>query len=107
MHNDLRDALELDEPQAHDLLIDPATLISCVVIDDQGQSWVMPYHRLGPSRFLGAKFELAFGDHVVAVTLHHEPPSVTVEQILQAVAQWRLALIADGERFQVQVQVAA
>jgi hypothetical protein len=106
MDNDLRGALELNEPQAHDLLIDPATLISCVIIDDQGQSWVMPYHRLGPSRFLGAKFELAFGDHVVAVTLH-EPTSVAAEEILQAVAQWRLALIADGERFQVQVRVVA
>lgn len=106
MHNDLRDALALDEAQAHDLLIDPATLISCVIIDDQGHSWVMPYHRLGPSRFLGAAFELAFGNHVVAVTLH-EPPSVAAEQILQAVAQWRLALIADGGRFQVQVRVTA
>jgi hypothetical protein len=104
MPTDLRDALQLDDASPADFVIEHSVLISCVVLDGDGGSWVMPYHQLGPSHFKQNAFNLPFGDHVVMVTV--QPPETEVLQsILQAVAQWRLALIANGPRFQIQVAV--
>jgi len=105
MPEDLKDALRLEGPQYHDLAIEAAgPTISCIAVDDKGDSWVMPYHLLEPSRFLHDRFELCFAGYVVNVTLR-EPDSTSLcpEDILQAVAQWRLSLIAHGERFGIQV----
>lgn len=104
MPNDLRDALQLDETPPADLVIEPSVLISCVVLDARGDSWVLPYHQLSPSRFYRNGFELAFGDHLVTVGVQ-SPDEGTLLAILQAVAQWRLALLAHGGRFDVQVLV--
>lgn len=102
----LREALQLDEASPSDFVIEHAVLISCVVIDGAGDSWVMPYHQLGPSHFQPNAFHLTFADHVVRVAVQ-DPESDLLPPILQAVAQWRLALLAHGPRFHIQVETAA
>lgn len=103
-HADLRDVLKSEEPLRQDLVIASSVLISCIAIDERDHSWVLPYIHLAPSRFMESKFELCFANVVVNVTLKNveqEP----IETILQAVAEWRLSLIAHGDRFAIQVRL--
>jgi len=103
-HSELRQVLQTDESQRHDLVISPSVLISCIAIDEQEHSWVLPYITFTPSRFMDSRFELCFSNVVVAVTVS-DADQEPLERILQAVAEWRLSLIAHGERFKIQVRV--
>jgi len=49
-----------------------------------------------------SKFELCFGDHVVIVGIN-DTERVPIETVLQAVAEWRLSLLAHGDWFSIQV----
>jgi len=49
-----------------------------------------------------SKFELCFGDHVVIVGIN-DTEHVPIETVLQAVAEWRLSLLAHGDWFSIQV----
>lgn len=100
---ELREILKSTETERQDLIISPSVLISCIAIDDQSHSWVLPYIHLAPSRFMDTKFELQFSNLVVTVTLAH-PETEPLEVILQAVAEWRLSLIASGDRFTIRVR---
>jgi hypothetical protein len=100
---ELRDILKPQDAERRDLIISNSVLISCIAIDEEDQSWVLPYIHLAPSRFMDSKFELQFSNLLVAVTLAdpvHEP----MESILQAVAEWRLSFIASGHRFKIRVR---
>jgi hypothetical protein len=103
MANELREMLKSEVPERQDLVISPSVLISCIAIDDQDHSWVLPYIHLAPSRFMDSKFELQFSNLLVAVTLP-DPEREPLEVILQAVAEWRLSLIANGDRFKIRVR---
>jgi hypothetical protein len=98
----LREALQTDEPQRNDLVVSNSVLTSCICIDEKGHSWVFPYHRISPCRFLESRFELCFGDHVVLVDIK-QTEEVAIESVLQALAEWRLSLLAHGDRFSIQV----
>jgi hypothetical protein len=98
----LRDALQTDEPQRNDIVVSNSVLTSCICIDERGHSWVFPYHRISPCRFLESRFELCFGDHVVMVAIR-ETEQVDIESVLQALAEWRLSLLAHGDRFSIAV----
>ncbi len=98
----LREALQTDEPRRNDLIVSNSVLTSCIAIDENGHSWVLPYHRIMPCRFMESKFELCFGDHVVIVGIN-DTDHVPIETVLQAVAEWRLSLLAHGDWFSIQV----
>jgi hypothetical protein len=98
----LRDALQTDEPRRNDLVVSNSVLTSCICIDEKGHSWVFPYHRISPCRFLESRFELYFGDHVVLVGIK-ETDQVPIESMLQALAEWRLSLLAHGDWFSIKV----
>jgi hypothetical protein len=49
-----------------------------------------------------SKFELYFGDHVVVVEIN-DTEDVPTEKVLQAVAEWRLSLLAHGDWFSIKV----
>jgi hypothetical protein len=98
----LREALQTDEPRRNDLVVSNSVLTSCIAIDENGHSWVLPYHRISPCRFMESKFELCFGDHVVMVGIK-ETEQVPIESVLQALAEWRLSLLAHGDWFSIKV----
>lgn len=103
MSTELREILKSEVPERRDLVISQSVVISCIAIDDQDQSWVLPYIHLAPSRFMDSKFELQFSNLLVSVTIA-EPEHEPIETLLQAVAEWRLSLIASGNRFKIRVR---